>query len=61
MEGLGYAVFRTPACNAMQNGYNTHYTYTNTYRVNDRIFTSTYREGNPDYLDENAEALAVCG
>ena len=59
MEGLGYGVFRTPAWNAMQNGYNTHYTYTNAYRANDRVFVPTYGEGNPNYVDEDAEALAA--
>ena len=36
-----------------------HYTYTNGFRVNDRILIPSYGEGNPDYLDEDAEALAA--
>lgn len=61
MESLGFEVFRTPAWNAPHpdNGYSTHWTYTNALRVNDRIFISTYGESYPDYVDEDAEALAV--
>jgi agmatine deiminase len=59
MEGLGYEVFRTPAWNARQDGYMTHYTYTNAFRVNDRVLVSTFGEGDPDYLDEDAAALAT--
>jgi agmatine deiminase len=59
MEDLGFEVYRTPAWNAMQSGYNTHYTYTNAFRVNDRIFIPTFGEGNPNYADEDAEALAT--
>ncbi|MHC4844973.1 MAG: agmatine deiminase family protein, partial [Planctomycetota bacterium] len=55
MESLGFTVTRVPAWNV---GF-THYTYTNAYRVNDRIFIPTYGEGNPDYLDEDAAALAA--
>ena len=55
MEDLGFEVHRPPAWNV---GY-THYTYTNAFRVNDRIFIPTYGESNPSYLDEDAEALAA--
>lgn len=55
MEALGFEVYRTPAWNV---GY-THYTYTNGFRVNDRLFIPTYGEGNPSYLDEDAEALTA--
>jgi agmatine/peptidylarginine deiminase len=55
MESLGFEVFRTPAWNV---GY-THFTYTNAFRVNNRIFVSTYGEGNPSYQDEDADALAT--
>ena len=54
MENLGFTVHRTPAWNV---GY-THYTYTNGFRVNDRIFIPYYGSGNPAYLDEDAAALA---
>jgi agmatine deiminase len=61
MESLGFEVFRTPAWNAPHPdyGYNTHWTYTNALRVNDRIFISTYGETYPDYADEDAQALSV--
>ncbi|UCD74473.1 MAG: agmatine deiminase family protein, partial [Phycisphaerales bacterium] len=55
MEALGFEVHRTPAWNV---GY-THYTYTNAFRVGDRILAISYGEGNPSYLDEDAEALAA--
>jgi agmatine/peptidylarginine deiminase len=54
MQALGFEVYRTPAWNVGA----THYTYTNAFRVNDRIFIPTYGEGNSSYLDEDAEALA---
>jgi len=53
MEALGFEVYRTPAWNVGS----THYTYTNAFRVNDRIFIPTYGQ-NPSYLDEDAEASA---
>lgn len=59
MEDLGFTVHRPPAWNAYLNGYNTHFTYTNAFRVNDRIFIPTYGEGNSSYLDEDAEALTA--
>jgi len=61
MENLGYEVYRTPAWNAVHpdNGYDTHWTYTNAFRVNNRYFISTYGENYPDYADEDAQALAV--
>ncbi len=61
MEALGFEVYRTPAWNAPHPdyGYNTHWTYTNGFRVGDRIFISTFGETYPDYADEDAEALSV--
>jgi agmatine/peptidylarginine deiminase len=61
MEALGFTVYRTPAWNAAHPdyGYNTHWTYTNALRVNDRIFISTYGETYLAYADEDAQALAV--
>ncbi len=61
MEALGFDVYRTPAWNASHpdNGYMTHWTYTNAFRVNDRIFIPTYGETYHDYADEDAEALAA--
>lgn len=53
MQNLGFTVHRVPAWN---KGY-THYTYTNAFRVNDRIFVPIYGKGNPAYLDEDQRAL----
>jgi len=54
MEALGFEVFRPWAWNVSS----THYTYTNAFRVNDRIFVPVYGQGNSSYLDEDADALA---
>lgn len=60
MENLGFEVHRLPAWNVpIGDEQSIHYTYTNGFRVNDRILIPSYGEGNPDYLDEDAEALAV--
>lgn len=60
MEDLGFEVYRTPAWNANHEyGYWTHWTYTNAFRVNNRIFIPTYGETYPDYSDEDAMALAA--
>jgi len=59
MENLGFTVHRAPAWNAMLQGYMTNFTYTNAFRVNDRIFIPTYGQGNAAYLDEDAAALAA--
>jgi agmatine deiminase len=60
MENLGFEVIRTPAWNAVHpDAGNTHWTYTNAYRVSNRIFIPTYGEGNASYLDEDADALAA--
>ncbi|UCF50608.1 MAG: agmatine deiminase family protein [Thermoplasmatales archaeon] len=61
MQNLGFNVYRTPAWNAPHpdEGYNTHWTYTNSFIANDRIFIPTYGENYPDYADEDAQALAA--
>ena len=61
MQNLGYTVYRTPAWNANHpdNGYNTHWTYTNSFIVSDRLFIPTYGSTYPDYADEDAQALAA--
>jgi hypothetical protein len=59
MQNLGFNVFRTPAWNAVQSGYITNYTYTNAFRVTNRVLVPTYGQGNPDYLDEDAQAIAA--
>lgn len=55
MQALGFNVFRTPAWNVGS----THYTYTNAFRVNDRIFTISYASGNPAYAADDAAAAAA--
>lgn len=55
MENLGFTVFRTPAWNAS----GAHYTYTNAFRVNNRILVPTYGDGNQSYKDEDAESLST--
>jgi hypothetical protein len=61
MEDLGFEVFRTPAWNAPHpdNSYDTHWTYTNAFRANNRYFIPTYGETYTSYADEDAEALAA--
>ena len=47
MQALGYEVIRTPAFNAQHLFGPTHYTYTNAFRWNDRIFLDDLRPGQP--------------
>ncbi|MBI4879023.1 MAG: agmatine deiminase family protein [Planctomycetes bacterium] len=54
MANLGFTVHRPPAWNVG----NTHYTYTNAFRVNDRIFIPTYAAGNPSYAADDQAAIA---
>ena len=55
MEHLGFEVHRLPAWNGERwDERGIHYTYTNGFRVNDRILIPSYGEGNPDYLDDDA-------
>jgi hypothetical protein len=53
MQDLGFEVYRSPAWNAG----GSHYTYTNAFRVNDRIFVPIFGPGNPSYNDEDQDAL----
>ncbi len=58
LEALGFEVFRVPAL----NGYhpydpNCHYTYTNSYRVNDRIFIPSYAAGDSSFATLDQRAL----
>lgn len=60
LEALGFTVHRPPAWNAG----GTHYTYTNAFRVNDRIFVPVYGTslvpgGNSAYNARDAEAMAA--
>jgi agmatine deiminase len=60
MENLGYEVFRTPAFNDSHPfSGNAHYTYTNAFRVNDRIFIPTYGDGDPSYATYDDQAVAA--
>lgn len=54
MQNLGFEVHRPQAW--VTGG--VHYTYTNAFRVNDRIFVPIYGPGNASYNDEDADALA---
>jgi hypothetical protein len=57
-DTLGYEVFRVPDHNGFHpNDPQAHFTYTNAFRVNDRIFIPTYGEGNSSHLARDAEAL----
>ncbi|MHC5109996.1 MAG: agmatine deiminase family protein [Planctomycetota bacterium] len=59
-QELGYEVIRVPDHNGYHPGdSNCHYTYTNAYRVNNRIFIPSYGEGNASHLARDAEALAA--
>jgi agmatine/peptidylarginine deiminase len=59
-DDLGYEVFRVPDHNGWHpQTSNAHYTYTNAFRVNDRIFVPTYGQGDPAHLGRDAEALAT--
>ncbi len=55
MESLGFEVFRLPALNSG----GVHYTYTNAFRVNDRIFTPSYATGGGSHVARDAQALAA--
>jgi agmatine deiminase len=55
MAEQGWTVYRTPA----KNIGSTHFTYTNAFRVNDRIFIPTYGEGSAAFLPLDAEAMAT--
>ena len=60
MESLGYEVFRVPAWDAVHPGWgSTHYTYTNGFRVNDRIFIPSYGAGRSAYIQHDDDALAT--
>ncbi|MGB0716835.1 MAG: agmatine deiminase family protein [Phycisphaerae bacterium] len=59
-DQLGYNVFRVPDLNAFHPGDpNCHFTYTNSFRVNDRIFIPSYGQGSAVHLERDAQALAT--
>lgn len=53
MESLGFTVTRVPAWNVG----NTHYTYANAFRVNDRIFIPSYVSGNGSYGGSDSRSV----
>jgi agmatine/peptidylarginine deiminase len=58
MENLGFEVFRVPAWNSGS----THFTYTNAFRVNNRIFVPVYGTnykpgGNSSYNSRDTQAM----
>jgi hypothetical protein len=60
MESLGFEVIRTPDHNGYHpNGPGTHFTYTNAFRVNDRIFISKFGDGDSDHEHRDMLALAA--
>jgi len=61
MESLGFEVFRTPAWNSNHPSVNwfTHWTYTNSFRVNNRIFIPSYGENHPRYEENDLAALTA--
>ncbi|MHC4945342.1 MAG: agmatine deiminase family protein [Planctomycetota bacterium] len=62
MQNLGFEVFRVPDHNDIHPSWpsvQTHFTYTNSMRLNDRIFIPTYGEGDPTKLQYDEEALAT--
>ena len=55
---MNYA--RTPAQNANHSsGSGVHFTYTNAFRVNDRIFVTTFGAGDSTHVKRDEAALAV--
>ncbi|MBL8880708.1 MAG: agmatine deiminase family protein, partial [Phycisphaerales bacterium] len=61
MQGIGFTVTRVPAFNAIHPSYPadvTHFTYTNAFRVNNRIFTPRYGPGNSSYNTYDNQSLA---
>jgi len=59
-DTLGYEVFRVPDHNGFHPAFSpAHYTYTNAFRVNERIFIPTYGAGDPSHLGRDADALHV--
>lgn len=62
MQSLGFTVTRVPGFTAIHPSYPsapTHFTYTNAFRVNNRIFTPRYGPGNSSYNTYDNQALAA--
>jgi agmatine/peptidylarginine deiminase len=59
MESIGFEVIRTPDHNGFHPNGTTHYTYTNAFRVNDRIFISKFGDGDPDHEHRDLQALTA--
>lgn len=61
MQSIGFTVTRVPAFNAIHPSYPSapsHFTYTNAFRVNNRIFTPRYAPGNSSYATYDNQSLA---
>lgn len=58
MQNLGFTVYRTPAWVTGSYPNQVHYTYTNAFRVNNRIFVPTYGDSYPAYHPDDVAALA---
>lgn len=54
LEGRGYTVHRTPGWRS-----GSHYTYTNSVILNEVVLACQFQNGNADYADEDAEAVAT--
>jgi agmatine/peptidylarginine deiminase len=55
---LGYEVIRVPDHNGFHpNDAQAHFTYTNAFRVNDKIFIPSYGQGDASHLHRDDEAL----
>jgi len=59
MQNLGFTVHRPPAMVGYHPNGTSHFTYTNAFRVNDRIFIPSYGGGNPSHSTRDAQALAT--
>jgi len=55
LEGRGYTVHRTPGWSSG----GTHYTYTNSVILNEVVLACQFQNGNSNFADEDAEAVAT--
>ncbi len=62
MANLGFNVLRVPDSVGPHPGWpgaDIHFTYTNGFRINDRLFIIKYGDGDPARIADDREALAV--
>jgi len=62
MANLGFNVFRVPDSVGPHPGWpgaDIHFTYTNGFRINDRLFIIKYGDGDPARIADDQAALAV--